>query len=135
MVFAPKKQGYNGAGQSWLFAIISVPKEKMCLLLLTLIEFKNRKDAAAIVSFPQFGKNAKNYSKYMSSYFPLVERGDQLRAVCNQNRPDKAQVSGIYIQTRAFGISRHVHPITMRFCCLLLELSNSISRVLFFFVN
>ena len=41
MVFAPKKQDYNGAGQSWLFAIISVPKGKMCLLLLTLTEFKN----------------------------------------------------------------------------------------------
>lgn len=43
-------------------------KGKMCLLRLTVIEFKNwkgheRSDAAAIVSFPQFGKNAKNYSK------------------------------------------------------------------------
>ena len=67
-VFAPKQQDYDGAGQSWLFAIISVPKGKMCLLWLTVIEFKNwkgheRSDTDAIVSFPQFGKNAKNYSK------------------------------------------------------------------------
>ena len=126
MVFAPKQQDYDGAGQSWLFAIISVPKGKMCFLWLTVIEFKNwkgheRSDTDAKVDVFIFSTCGKRRPAEGNLY--------------KQNRPDKVQVSEIYIQTRAFGISSHVHPITMRFCCLFLELSNSISRVLFFFVN
>lgn len=68
IVCASKKQNYNGAGQSWLLTIRGVPKGKMCVFLdWWPLNLKTGKDIRGQIlpsfSFPQFGKNAKNYSK------------------------------------------------------------------------
>lgn len=86
-----------------------------------------------MVSFPQFGKKCKELPKVDAFMFSTCgKRRPAEGNLYNQNRPNKVQANGIYIQTGDFGISSHVSSITKRFYCLFLELSNSINKALFF---